>query len=47
MKDIIQKMRHKYSAGITRWRAFKAKQIVKELVEGHATNSILCYRATI
>ena len=37
MKDIIHEMRHKYSARITRWRAFKAKQIVKELVEGDAT----------
>lgn len=36
-KDIIHEMRHKYSAGINRWRAFKAKQIVKELVKGDAT----------
>ena len=37
MRDIIHEIRSKYSTGITKCRAFKAKQIAKELVEGDAS----------
>ncbi|KAK7361174.1 hypothetical protein VNO77_03220 [Canavalia gladiata] len=37
LTEIIEDVRKNYSAGITGWRAFKARQFAREMVEGDAT----------